>query len=104
MGTVTMGAAVSVGFETIITCASNLAANGAAGAVTFGIYTEGATTADNTVALTGQTGYTITPANATATANNDTSTGTTTGTYSIATRPSPLGTLMLYPQQPTSAT
>jgi hypothetical protein len=49
-----MGATLTAGAAAVITCTSNLAVNGAAGAVTFSI-----STSTDTGALTAQTGYTI---------------------------------------------
>jgi hypothetical protein len=54
---VTMGAALTPGYAAVITCTTNLANNGAAGAITFAIETS-----TDTVGLTAQTGYTITAA------------------------------------------
>merc|ERR1711959_756283 len=54
---VTMGAALTPGYAAVITCTTNLANNGAAGAITFAIET-----GTDTVGLTAQTGYTITAA------------------------------------------
>jgi len=75
---VTMGAALTPGYAAVITCTTNLANNGAAGAITFAIETS-----TDTVGLTAQTGYTITAASA---SNYTGSSSAATGTETTVTQ------------------